>query len=792
MDKRYDYRVVEKEIQELWEKEKPYLCDIKNATFTIDTPPPTVSGSLHIGHIFSYTQTDLLARYKRMQGEIVFYPMGFDDNGLATERFVEKKHKVRGHNLTRSEFIKLCLQESKEMGIQFSELWKSMGLSIDWTKVYSTISDHARKVSQESFIDLYKKKLVYKQEEPALYCTTCRTTVAQAELDDAQVKSTFNDISFTGPEGEELVVATTRPELLPACVALFFHPDDERYQNLKEKNARAPVFGHEVPILTDDKVDKDKGTGLVMCCTFGDQTDVEWYKKYELPFLQAVGRDGKWTDATGPLAGLRVQDARKKVLELLEEAGVLKEQKKITHSVGVHERCKNEIEYLVLNQWFVKILDNKEKFLALADEISWHPEFMKARYKDWVTNLKWDWCISRQRFYGVQFPVWYCNKCNEVLLADEKDLPVDPMEQKFSGKCDKCGGTEFIPETDVMDTWNTSSLTPQINGADIPMSLRPQAHDIIRTWTFYTIVKSFYHNNTVPWKNIALSGYVVANGREKISKSKGNAPTDPVNLLKMYPADAIRYWAANGRLGVDTLFSENQFKIGQRLLTKLWNAFRFLKDQIDDYKKNTSPELDDLNRWLLHHFYKSVVLYKKHFDAYEHTAALEVVERFFWHIFCDNYLELIKGQKENEGTRYTLYEVGFGILQLFAPFVPHVTEKLYQIFYRDNGKNSCLHATILDEKRYACNYDLQAEVIDKLVEIVGIVRKLKSEHQLSLKTELENLTIYCADKTLLEQLEKQKTILSGVTKAKKIEFTDAKIIIGLHDENGVWSAEVMV
>lgn len=833
MDKRYNHQEFEKEIQELWKKESLYAFDSASdkKVFSIDTPPPTVSGSLHIGHICSYTHTDLVARYKRMQGYNVFYPMGFDDNGLPTERFVEKKHKIRGHMLKRSEFIKMCLDESKEMGKAFAQLWQSIGLSVDWTKLYSTISDRSRKVSQYSFIELFKKNLVYKKEEPALYCTTCRTTVAQAELDDAQIKSSFNDIVFklsgendlAGEKelAKELIVGTTRPELLPACVCLFFHPDDERYNKLAGRSAITPVFGQVVPILADDGVDKEKGTGLVMCCTFGDQTDVMWYKKHKLPFVQVVGHDGKWTDLAGPLAGLRVHDARKKVLELLQESGLLKEQKSMTHNVNVHERCSQEIEYLVLNQWFVKILEHKEKFLELADQISWKPEFMKARYKDWVENLSWDWCISRQRFYGVPFPVWYCADCNEVLFADEKDLPVDPQEETFpGGACTKCGSKNITPETDVMDTWNTSSLSPQINigwpenlknsqdnkKLSLPMSLRPQAHDIIRTWAFYTIIKSFYHAQTTPWKTIAISGYVVAKGKEKISKSKGNAPTNPENLLKSYPADAIRYWAANGRLGVDTQFSENQFKIGGRLLTKLWNAFRFcdscINDHIDNYKTGDQPKLDPLNEWALHHLDKTVEAYKNHFEAYEHTFALEKTERFFWHIFCDNYLELIKDRIFNPdnysqevmiATRYTLYEACFGILQLFAPFVPHVTEKLYQLFFRTKEGSTSLHRTFLDKKRFTFDFADSAVMVDSLVAAVGLIRKLKSEKQLSLKVELGHLLIHSQDQLTLEHLKAQQAVLAGAVKAKSVIYSTDKIEgSDLVEHEGVWIARVKV
>ena len=823
MDKRYNHEEVEREIQELWEKLLPYAFNEKNnkEVYSIDTPPPTASGSLHIGHIFSYTQTDLVARYKRMRGYNVFYPMGVDDNGLATERFVEKKHKIRGHMMKRSEFIDLCLKESAKMAKDFAQIWKSMGLSVDWTKTYSTISDRARKISQLSFIELYKKNLVYKKEEPALYCTTCRTTVAQAELDDSEVSTTFNDIMFKTTDGKGLIVATTRPELLPACVALFYHPDDKRYGELKGQKAVTPVFGQEVPILEDDSVDKEKGTGLVMCCTFGDQTDVMWYKKHNLPFVQIVGRDGKWTDKAGALAGFRVREARKKALELLKEAGALREQKSISHNVNVHERCKQEIEYLILNQWFVKILENREKFLQLADEIEWKPEFMKARYKDWVEHLGWDWCISRQRFYGVPFPVWICGDCGEILLADKEHLPVDPQEQDYpGGKCTKCSSSNILAETDVMDTWNTSSLTPQINNEKIPMSMRPQAHDIIRTWAFYTIVKAFYHNNSIPWKEIAISGHVSSKGRGKISKSKGNAPTDPVELLKVYPADAIRHWTANGRLGVDTLFSENQFKIGSRLLTKLWNAFRFCKEHIDSYEKGEQVELDELNLWVLHNLNETIEKYIDHFDSYEHTFALEAAERFFWHIFCDNYLELVKDRIFNPdrydektilATRYTFYEVGLGILQMFAPFVPHITEKLYQLMYADKEGVDSLHVTEIAsfDTRCCASHsgrsessqdrsprfrssrvarrayrgdrgvsDVAVPVIDKIVDIVTQVRKLKSEHKLSLKVELENLVVYVKDQDqdLIEKLKQQESILKGVTKAKTIAYRSPRVI----------------
>lgn len=813
MDKRYDHLTCEKEARALWEKENIYAFnpELSAPVYSIDTPPPTVSGTLHIGHVFSYTHADLIARYKRMQGYNVFYPMGFDDNGLPTERFVEKKNKTKAHLMKRSEFIALCLKETTDVEKLFEGLWRAMGLSVDWTKVYSTISDDVRKVSQYSFIDLYNKNLVYRRQEPSLYCTTCQTSVAQAEIDNAEVSTTFNDIAFETEDGQVLTIATTRPELLPACVAVFYHPTDVRYQKLAGTHAITPIFGKRVPIIADDQVDPEKGSGLVMCCTFGDQMDIAWFKKHSLPIIETIGRDGKWAALAGELAGLRVHEARKKVLELLEQAGKLIAKKAITHNVNTHERCKQEIEYQILEQWFVKILENKDKFIELADKINWRPAYMKARYKDWVQNLNWDWCISRQRFFGIPFPLWHCLDCKQVLVADLKDLPIDPQEQAFpGGVCTKCGSQSITPETDVMDTWNTSSLTPQVNALwpdgkapfALPMSMRPQAHDIIRTWAFYTIIKSYYHHNDIPWNDIMISGHVLAGKGEKISKSKENEKMTPEGLLKDYPADVIRFWAASGKLGTDTAFSDNQLKIGHKLVTKLWNAFRFCKDFLADYRTPaTKPQLNELNEWLFDGLNKTMDQYKRVFEEYEYSQALDAVERFFWHDFCDNYLELIKDQLFNpanydqeviQGTQRTLYEVGFGILQLYAPFVPHITESIYQLMFKEQEQVVSLQVTKLDYARFAGSYGASAQVIAQVLSIVAQVRRLKSEQQVSLKTSLQSLIICSKDQELLNSLHKQATLLKGITKAEEISFVGQEGVTGIMQDGEALVATVLL
>ena len=799
MEKKYDSQSSENNLISKWQKEETYKFDksSKEPVFSIDTPPPTISGSLHIGHIFSYTQTDIIARYQRMSGKNVFYPFGFDDNGLPTERFVEKKKEVSAISMKRSEFIELCLKESLTVEETFKDLWKKMGLSVDWRYTYSTISKEVRKISQESFLKLLEKDYVYKKYEPALYCTSCFTSVAQAELDDIEVNSFFNDIEFLlNDDSESVIIGTTRPELLSSCVALLYNPNDKRYKNLKNKKAIVPIFNYEVPILEDENVDIEKGTGLVMCCTFGDKKDIEWYKKFNLPYRQSIGRNGKWTEISGPLEGLKIVDARKKILELLKESGALKNQKPITHAVNVHERCKREIEYLEISQWFLKILEFKKEFLKEAEKINWYPTYMKSRYINWVENLGWDWCISRQRFYGIPFPIWYCKDCDEIITPKIEDLPVDPQEQ-LPEKCNKCSSKNIIPDSDVMDTWNTSSITPFIcrsllndknifedkSNNFIPMSMRPQAHDIIRTWAFYTIVKSWMHLDKIPWNDIVISGHVLA-GKEKLSKSKGNEPFAPENLLEQFSADAIRFWTASGSLGQDITFSDTQLKAGNRLVTKLWNAFIFAKPNILSdserilSKDDSSQKLPLINRWLISKLEETFNSYKKHFEQNEFGLALQVLEKFFWSDFCDNYLEIIKNQifnpilytKEDlDSTKWTLYNVGFKILQLYAPYVPFVTEEIYLSIYKNSIKEQSLHLT----KFLNLNVNLEnAENANIILDIVDRVRKFKTEKQLSLKTEIEELNIFCNKKDQ-EIIRENEQLIKGVTQAKKINLKES-------------------
>lgn len=814
MENRYNHLECDDKIRQLWLVNQTYRNhNHAYKLYTIDTPPPTVSGSLHIGHIFSYTQTDIIARYKRMTGHNVFYPFGFDCNGLATERFVEKKHNTNASKIGREKFVELCLSTTEEMKIKFVQLWRTLGLSAELENTYSTISSDVQRIAQQSFIELVRKNYAYIKKEPALYCTQCRTTVAQAELDDMEQATTFNDIEFKSETGASLMVATTRPELLSSCVALLYHPSDVRYQHLKNKQAIVPLFSNSVAILADESVLPEKGTGLVMVCTFGDKTDIEWFKKYDLPYKQSIGFDGKFIASVAELAGLNVLDARKKIIMLLQENGLLHGQKAITNSVNVHERCKQPIEYVILSQWFIKVVENSAAFLDAADKIDWFPGHMKSRYVDWVSHLSWDWCISRQRVFGIPFPVWYCNDCGTTLLADVSELPVDPQKTTYNGRCNNCNGLNIRAEKDVMDTWNTSSLTPYIckelyekqrgylfaDSDFLPMSMRPQAHDIIRTWAFYTIVKAWMHQKEIPWNDIIISGYVLSENKEKISKSKDNAPTDPEKLLTMYAPDAIRFWTASGTLGQDIAFSNEQIIIGQKLLTKLWNGLKFVHlhiagQEIGDISQKPK-NLGVINEWMFDQMQTALKQYHHCFEKNEFSFALQSVEKVFWNDFCDNYLEIVKdqmfnpanyNQQEVAATKWTLQYTGFLLLQMYAPYLPHITEYLYQHIFLGSVKTSSLHLTQLVTARQV--NDKNNKKMAVILNVIGLVRKLKTAAQLSLKVELETLTICNVDTETIAIINNELSILKGVCKVKNIIFSEIKNDAALLQNGDVYSA----
>ena len=762
LDKKYNAQEKEQKWLEHWKTMNVYgFKPDQRTVYSIDTPPPTVNGNIHIGHIFSYSQAEMMARYKRLRGFNVFYPFGFDDNGLPSERLVEREQGFKAHQIGREKFSELCYETTDKYESNFKDLFQRLGVSSDWNNAYKTVSPSTIKISQRSFLDLVQKGACYHKESPALWCNECLTSIAQAELETKTVKTTFNYLTFVTEEtSEEFVIATTRPELLPAIVCVFVNPSDEKHNHLIGMHARIPVVDVVVPIMGDEKVAIDKGTGIVMCCTFGDQTDIEWWKKYNLPLKHIFSSNGRIVESVPNYGGLKIKEARARIIEDLQSCGCVVKIEEIEHEVQVHERCGREVEYAVMNQWFIDIMSHKEDFLKIGREINWYPSYMRSRYEDWVNNVAWDWCISRQRYFGVPFPVWYCKDCGEAIFATEEELPVNPLIAKPKiSKCPKCGCGEFIPETDVMDTWATSSLTPMINMKygeesnyeDIlkPMSLRTNASEIIRTWDFYTIVKSFYHFGTRPWDNVMISGFVMANKGEKISKSKSNSKVEPLQLINQYSADVIRYWAASGRLGTDISFSEETLLRGRKLVNKIWNMSKFVEMHLTDYKDSDFVDFEFFDKWILGKYAEMERGFLKYMDEYEVGLALNHLEKFFWN-FCDNYIEIVKhrlyrpeefGDKARYSGQKTVYTILFKLLQNFSVFFPFITEEIYQGVY--DNKEVSIHTTQVECLPY--NFDNEIELGDTLVNIISEVRGEKTNHCVSLKTAVKELHIGLTD-----------------------------------------------
>jgi len=782
----FDIKKIEEKWRTFWEKEKIYSFNPKSREkiYSVDTPPPTVSGRMHIGHAFSYSQQDFIVRYKRMKGYNVFYPFGADNNGVATERLIEKEEHVRSRNMTREAFIKLCLNYLKKELPLFIQDWKNIGISCDWEMGYSTINEHSRKVSQWSFLDLYRKNRVYRKDAPAMWCPECQTGISQVEAQDKEIETTFNDVIFK-VDGRDLVIATTRPELLPACVAVFYHPSDLKYKKLKGKMAKVPLFNFEIPIMEDKRVDREKGTGIVMCCTFGDQTDMEWQKAYNLLIKEAISREGKMTGIAGKYKGMTIKDARKEIIEDLKKHGLLRKQEKIIHTVNVHERCGVEIEFVRSKQWFVRYLDLKKEMISWGKKLNWYPKFMEVRYDNWIKGLQWDWLISRQRYFGIPFPVWYCKRCGEIIVAEERNLPVDPLVDKPNKKC-KCGSRDFIAEADVLDTWFTSSMSPIIatklldkenEKKAFPMALRPQAHEIISFWLFNTVVKSNLHFNKNPWKDVVISGIVTLKG-EKMSKSKGNA-IQPQEVIKNYGADAMRYWAASSKLGEDFDYQEKDVITGKKFVIKLLNATKFIFMNLKG-KPKKPKKLEKIDDLFLDELNNVVFTSTLRFEQYDYSKAKFNTDEFFWKNFCDKYLEIVKNRvyngtkEERESAFYTLYTSLLTILKLMAPFTPFIAEEIYQKYFRKYEKDKSIHISKWpesDKKRREKLWKDQSYL--ELKSVINRIRQEKSRAKKSMNSKII-LTITKEEKSKIGELIKDLKAVVNAVEIKegkfKIEF----------------------
>ncbi|HEU4927288.1 MAG TPA: valine--tRNA ligase [Vicinamibacterales bacterium] len=823
-----------------WEERGVYRFDRSRPraeVYAIDTPPPTVSGSLHVGHVFSYTHTDVIARFQRMRGRAVFYPMGWDDNGLPTERRVQNYFGVRCEPslpydplfvppekpgkqpipVSRPNFVELCARLTAEDEKVFEHLWRYLGLSVDWSMTYATIDRRAQRVSQLAFLRLLKRDLAYQLEAPTLWDVDFRTAVAQAELEDREQPGAYHRIRFARTDSNGYVeIETTRPELIPACVALVAHPDDARYQPLFGKDVQTPLFGVRVPVKPHPLADPEKGSGIAMICTFGDVTDVVWWRELSLPVRAIIQPNGTlrpvtwgergWESVNAPaaqqhydqLAGVSASKARTRIVEQLRESGDLTaEPRPVTHAVKFYEKGDRPLEIVTSRQWFIKTMEFRERLLQRGGELEWHPPYMEARLDNWINGLNSDWCVSRQRFFGVPFPVWYRVREDGTvdhgarLLPREDQLPIDPSTDVPEGyqadQRNRPGG--FIGDPDIMDTWATSSLTPQIAGRweedpDLfarvfPMDVRPQAHDIIRTWLFSTVLRSELEHHSLPWFNAAISGWVLDPDRKKMSKSKGNVVT-PMGLLEEHGSDGVRYWAASARPGTDTAFDAGQMKVGRRLAIKLLNASKFVLSPFDKAqgdRENAGPPRPEpvgpvthlLDRGLLTTLRSLIEDTTRALEGYDYARALQITETFFWSL-CDNYLEMVKSRRygdhgaEAAGSANASLLCALSVLdRLFAPYLPFATEEVWS-WWRPGSVHTAPWPAVREvDDVVAADPDAQ-RALDAAIEALGEIRRVKSIEKRPLKARIETAEVrWNADAIrLLQEVELDLRTAAGV------------------------------
>lgn len=869
LPKHFDNISAEKSWDERWQNDGIYHYDegkTRAETFVVDTPPPTVSGSLHVGHVFSYTHTDLIVRYQRMRGKNIFYPMGWDDNGLPTERRVQNYFHVRCEptapprpdlklepasakqkkgpplELNRKDFIELCHQLTQLDEKAFQDLYTRLALSVDWRQTYATIDDRCRKQAQLSFLDLQEKGFVYQSFAPTMWDVDFQTAVAQAEVQDRPKEGHFHHIEF-GVEGQDdvFVIATTRPELLPACVGVTAHPSDKRYQHLFGKNAITPLFRAPVPIFPSELADPEKGSGILMVCTFGDQTDVHWWRTEKLALRQIIGKSGRLEKIEfgselypslhpdqananyAQLAGKNIVQARSAIVELLRDAGgsatkqtapLVRDPIPVEQAVKYFEKGDRPLEFLSTRQWFVRLLDKKAELLEKGSEIAWHPPFMHARYRDWTENLGLDWCLSRQRYFGVPIPIWFrvnadgSTNYDEPILPKPEQLPVDPMVDSPPGydESQRDLPLGFTGETDIFDTWFTSSLTPQIGskwGLDpkrherlFPADIRPQSHEIIRTWAFYTIAKALLHDNSVPWHNVVISGWILDPDRKKMSKSQGNVVT-PMHLFDEHGVDSVRYWAASARLGADTAFDPQAFKIGRRLTTKLFNAAKFVLSQ--------TAELGDISEELDRAFIAKLKVLvadaTSSQDSFNFAQALAETETFFWSHFTDTYLELAKPRAwqtaeganahtpEASSSAVACLRLGLSVLlRLFAPVLPYITEEIWSWVFAEETGHSSIHRAPWPSASDFTHVlpPTQANSFDLAVLALAAINKAKADAQVSAGRAVTSLVLVGHTETL-DQL---KLVLPDALKAARVQSCELESSEGI--EAGVLTVRDVV
>ena len=790
VSKDYDPLKIEPKWQERWRELDIHRFDRedkKKPTYVIDTPPPYPSGEFHMGTALNWTYFDMVARYKRMRGFNVLFPQGWDCHGLPTEVQVEKRYGIRKGDLPPEKFRKLCIKLTEENIAHMREEMNSLGFSIDWSTEYRTMDPDYYRRTQLSFVQLYKRDLIYRGEHPVNWCPRCETAIADAEVEYEDREATFSYIKFKlHGEDEYLTIATTRPEYLPACVVVAVYPGDERYRKHVGKKLEVPPFGQVVELIEDHEVDPEFGTGVVMVCTFGDKTDVRWTKRYKLPVVKLIDEKGNMSGAAGKYAGLTLDECKRAIIDDLRKAGLLVKQEKLAQSVGVCWRCKTPVEILAKPQWFMRVIDMKDKVIESAKQVRWVPEHMRQRLIDWVESMDWDWVISRQRVFATPIPAWYCTGCKEPIVAEEKQLPVNPAKDKPPvKKCPKCGSTSFEPEQDVLDTWMDSSITiaahagwPELDRRLFPADLQPNGTDIIRTWDYYLLVRHLALLGEAPYRTVLINGMVFGEDGRKMSKSLGNY-VDTTMARSKYGADALRQWAAIGAsTGSDIPFSWKDVEFGYRFMRKFWNAARFAGAHLNakiaelDTKKLKFRPVD---LWILSRLNRLIKQTTDWLDDFQFNHALSAIQTFVWHEFCDMYIEEIKHRlygddSTADAARYTLYHVILAATKLLAPFIPYFSEEVYQAHFAKDHPYPSVHVSSWPE----ANEEFIDESAERTGEIANLIvsalRQFKSAHKMALSKELSSAEIYSSNKEIAKRLKQVGDDISGTMRVSKLDI----------------------
>ena len=791
--------------QEYWQKINLYQFNPEEnrPRYIIDTPPPYPTGSIHIGHVLNWLYMDLIARWKRMQGYSVLFPQGWDCHGLPTEVKVEETHGIKKNDVSREEFRKMCIELTGENIQGMKTQMQKMGYSQDWGREYVTMTPEYQEKTQTSFLQMYHDGLIYRAVHPVNWCPRCETAIAFAEVEYQENETFLNYLEFPDPSSESGVpIATTRPELLAACVAVVVHPDDERYQHLTGKKVKVPLFDREVKIITDQEVDPEFGTGAVMICTFGDKTDVTWVNRYNLDIIEAINEQGIMQEVCGKYSGLTLEECKGLIVEDLEKEGFLTKKEKVNQNVGQCWRCKTPIEILVKKQWFVAVKQLNNQIIDAAEGMKWMPEHMKTRLLNWTGSMDWDWCISRQRIFATPIPVWYCKACGEVMLPQKNELPIDPTQTQPSNPC-KCGGTEFDPEVDVLDTWMDSSITPLVIAGwpraeykDLfPSSIRQQGHDIIRTWAFYTILRSLALTGDSPFESVVVNGMVFGEDGHKMSKSRGNVIV-PEEVVDEYGADALRLWAANSVPGSDVPFAWKDVQHGYKFLRKFWNAFRFVNMHLTGYQQendeNIINTLKPLDEWILSALNRLVGEVTQAMEDYNFAHARNRMQAYIWHDFCDEYIEAVKYRlytddesESKQAALYTLKTIITTSLKLLSPFTPHFTEEInYYLEYNTNKEPGSLVAENIGYKSIHLEtwpevqqnlLSESAEEIGRLgVEVTSQLRRFKASQKMPLNTPLKSSTIYASADDVYKYLNLLKDDIKGTMRIENVMITRGK------------------